>query len=69
MQTDEHSHLIKSTEQPRSKKSTLRGDVFKRGVTLDQKHCKDLIFERHLGDLGAQLLNQLCVCRPSGFSS
>lgn len=62
MQTDEHSHLIKSTEQPRSEKPTLRGDVLKRGATLDQKHCKDFVFERHLGDLRAQLLNQPRVC-------
>ena len=62
MQTDEHSHLVKSTEQLRPEKSALSGDILKTSVALDQKHCKGFISERHLGDLRAQLLNQPCAC-------
>lgn len=51
--TDEHSHLIKSTEKLRPEKSDLRGDILKTNVTLDQKLCEDFILERHLGDLRA----------------
>jgi len=61
VQTDEHSHLIKATEQLRPEKSALREGILKR-VTLDQKHCKDFISKRHLGDLQAQLVNQPCAC-------
>lgn len=62
MLTDEHSHLIKSTEQLRPEKSDLRGDILKTNDTLDQKLCEYFIIERHLGDLRARLLKQSCAC-------
>lgn len=59
MLTDEHSHLIKSTEQLRPEKSDLRGDILKTNVTIDRELCQDFILERPLGDLRAWLLKVL----------
>lgn len=61
MLTDEHSHLIKSTEQLRPEKSDLRGDILKTNVTIDRELCQDFILERPLGDLRAWLLKVLCL--------
>lgn len=62
MLTDEHSHVIKSTEKLRPEKSDLRGDILKTNVTIDQKLCEGLILERNLGAFRAWLLKQSCAC-------